>query len=152
MARRLPSLPIRRRGALRGGECRRGGFQWRKGLAELAGEGQSTVDGPETWVRLGVASKTELRLMVPDYFGHVAGNPDVGSGFGDLAIGVKQQLGPTPGGFDVSLIVSLSLPTGAEAISSHGYDPFVQVPWSRALSANWTAAGMLSAYFPTQDG
>jgi len=41
---------------------------------------------------------------------------------------------------------------GAEAISSHGYDPFVQVPWSRALSANWTAAGMLSAYFPAQDG
>jgi hypothetical protein len=26
----------------------------------------------------------------------------------------------------------------------------LQVPWSRALSANWTAAGMLSVYWPTQ--
>jgi hypothetical protein len=35
-------------------------------------------------------------------------------------------------------------------VSSGGYDPALQVPWSRALSANWTAAGMLSMYWPTQ--
>ena len=69
-----------------------------------------------------------------------------------LTVGMKQQLGPTPGGFDVSLVLSLSLPTGARAISSHGYDPSVQLPWSRALSSNWTAAGMLSVYWPTEDG
>ena len=73
------------------------------------------------------------------------------SGFGDLTIGMKQQLGPTPGGFDVSLVISLSLPTGASAISSDGYDPS-QLPWSRALSSNWTAAGMLSVYWPTDQG
>jgi hypothetical protein len=28
----------------------------------------------------------------------------------------------------------------------------VQLPWSRALSSNWTAAGMLSVYWPTQAG
>jgi hypothetical protein len=64
---------------------------------------------------------------------------------------VKRQLGPAAG-FDVSLVVSLSLPTGAAAISSHGYDPAAQLPWSRALSPNWTAAGMLSVYWPIQDG
>ena len=98
-------------------------------------------------MRFGVASKTELRLTVPDYFGQVGGE----SGFGDLAIGVKQQLGPAAG-FDVSLVLSLSFPTGARGISSGGYDPSVQLPWSRALSANWTAAGMLSVYFPTEQG
>ena len=63
---------------------------------------------------------------------------------------MKHQLGPTPGGFDVSVIVFLSLPTGAHTVSTHGYDPGVQLPWSRKLSANWTAAGQFAVYWPTQ--
>lgn len=130
-----------------------GTLQAENGFADTVNQGQRTLDGPETWLRFGIASKTELRLIVPDYFDQSAARPAMtGSGFGDLAIGVKQQLGPTPGGFDVSLVASLSLPTGAKTISSHGYDPFVQLPWSRAISPNWTAAGMLSLYFPTQHG
>jgi hypothetical protein len=46
-------------------------------------------------------------------------------GFGDLVIVTKRQLGPARG-FDVSVIVSLSMPTGGSAVSSHGYDPFAQ--------------------------
>ena len=72
-------------------------------------------------------------------------------GFGDLVIVTKRQLGPARG-FDAAVVVSLSLPTGASAVSSHGYDPFVQLPWSRAFDANWTAAGILSVYWPTQNG
>jgi hypothetical protein len=125
-----------------------GSLQAENGFTEIVSQGQRTFDGPETLLRFGVASKTELRLTAPDYFGQVG----LASGFGDLVVGMKQQLGPTPGGFDVSLVVSLSLPTGAHAISSHGYDPFVQLPWSRALSSNWTAAGMLSVYWPTELG
>jgi Putative MetA-pathway of phenol degradation len=67
-------------------------------------------------------------------------------------IGTKLQLGPTPGGFDVSLILSLSMPTGSRAFSSGGYDPSVQLPWSRSISKNWTAEGMLSVYAPTLNG
>lgn len=129
-----------------------GTLQAENGLAETVSQGQRTLDGPETWLRFGVASQTELRLIVPDYFGAADASSGTSSGFGDMAIGVKQQLGPTPGGFDVSLVLSLSLPTGARNISSHGYDPFVQLPWSRALSPKWTAAGMLSVYWPTQHG
>jgi hypothetical protein len=125
-----------------------GSLQVENGFADTASRGQTTFDSPETLLRLGVASNTEVRLTLPDYFG-VTG---MSSGFGDLTVGMKQQLGPTAGGFDVSLVVSLSLPTGARAISSHGYDPSVQLPWSRALSSNWTAAGMLSVYWPTQQG
>lgn len=123
-----------------------GTIQVENGFADTVSQGQRTLDGPETWVRIGVASKTELRLIAPDYFGPQG----MGSGFGDLAVGVKLQLGPLYG-FDVSLVLTLSLPTGARAISSHGYDPSVQLPWSRSLSANWTAAGMLSVYGPTED-
>ena len=88
-----------------------------------------------------------MRFTAPDYFHNLTTGQ--GSGFGDLAIGIKQQLGPTHG-FDVSAVVFLSLPTGANFVSSGGYDPGLQIPWSRAVSANWTAAGMFSVYWPTQ--
>ena len=121
-----------------------GSLQAENGLTDTVSHGH-TLDAPETLLRFGVAPKTELRLTAPDYFGQVG----MSSGFGDLTIGVKQQLGPTPGRFDVSLVVALSLPTGASAFSSHGHDPLVQLPWSRELSSKWTAAGMLSVYWPT---
>jgi hypothetical protein len=129
-----------------------GSFQMENGFLESSGQGQSIVDGPETLVRFGVATRTELRFTVPDYFYNlnVTGSP--GSGFGDFAVGVKQQLGPTPGGFDVSAILFLSFPTGARTVSSGGYDGGLQVPWSRPLSARWTTAGMFSLYWPTQGG
>jgi len=123
-----------------------GSLQFEDGFTDTVNTGLRTLDGPETLLRFGVASTTEFRVTTPDYFSE----SNAISGFGDLSIGMKQQLGPTPGGFDVSLVVSLSLPTGARAISSHGYDPSVQAPWSRALSANWTAAGMFSVYWPTE--
>jgi hypothetical protein len=124
-----------------------GSLQFEDGFADTVSQGQSVWDGSETLLRLGVASKTELRLVAPDYF-----SPQLTpAGFGDLGIGMKQQLGPAAG-FDVSVVLSLSLPTGANAISSHGYDPSVQLPWSRALSSKWTVAGMLSVYWPTEFG
>jgi Putative MetA-pathway of phenol degradation len=107
------------------------------------------VDGPESLVRLGIAKKTELRFTVPDYFHNLNTGWGSGSGIGDCVVGVKQQLGPL-GKFDVSVVGFLSVPIGANTVSSGGYDPGLQVPWSRALSANWTAAGMSSLYWPTQ--
>jgi hypothetical protein len=127
-----------------------GAFQAENGFLETSGQGQSVVDGPESLVRIGVAKRLELRFTLPDYdyYLNTPGGP--GSGFGDFAFGIKEQLGPTRGGFDVSAILFLSFPTGARTVSSGAYDPGLQVPWSRALSAKWTAAGMFSLYWPTQ--
>lgn len=127
-----------------------GSLQTENGFLETSSQGQNVLDGPESLIRFGIAKRTELRLTVPDYFHNL--NTVGGSGFGDFAVGVKEQVGPTPGRFDVSVILFLSFPTGANAVSSGGYDPGLQVPWSRALSANWTAAGMFSVYWPTQGG
>jgi hypothetical protein len=69
-----------------------------------------------------------------------------------MAIGVKQQLGPTSDNLNLAAILFLSFPTGASAISSHGYDPGLQLPWSRQLSANWTASGQAVFYWPTLAG
>jgi len=125
-----------------------GSLQMENGFLETGSQGQSILDGPESLLRFGVAKRTELRFTVPDYFHNLSARG--GSGFGDLAFGVKEQLGPTPGKFDLSAILFLSFPTGANGVSSGGYDPGLQVPWSRALSTNWTAAGMFSVYWPTQ--
>jgi hypothetical protein len=123
-------------------------FQAENGFLETRSQGQSVFDVPETLLRLGLATRTELRLTLPDYYDNqTLGSP--ASGFGGLALGIKQQIGPLRG-FDVSIVAYLTFPTGAAAVSSGGYDPAVQVPWSHALSANWTVAGMLSVYWPTQ--
>lgn len=127
-----------------------GSIQLENGFLETSSQGQSIVDGPETEVRFGVASRTELRFTVPDYYHNLSTTGGLGSGFGDFAFGVKEQLGPALGGFDVSAILFLSFPTGAHTVSSGGYDPGVQIPWSRALPAKWTAAGMFSMYWLTQ--
>jgi hypothetical protein len=128
-----------------------GGFQFENGMLMTDAAGQWTFDAPETSFRYGLFAKTELRLAPPDYFYNFPAFPGAVSGFGDMSIGVKQQLGPV-WGFDVSLIVFVSLPVGAQRISSGGYDPGLQLPWSRKLSTNWTAAGQLATYWPTIAG
>jgi Putative MetA-pathway of phenol degradation len=127
-----------------------GSLQFENGFQETGNGGQRSFDFPETSVRFGVANKTELRFGVPDYFQNDDTSSGFASGFGDLSLGFKQQLGPTRGGFDVSVIPSVSFPTGANAISSHGYDPTVQLPWSHSFKKNWTAAGMFSLMWPTE--
>jgi hypothetical protein len=125
----------------------RGYFQVENGMLFTRSNGDTIVDLPETSLRFGLLDRTELRFSVPDYFQTLSGGSL--SGFGDSAIGVKQQLGPTHDNFNFAAILFLSLPTGSNAISSHGYDPGLQLPWSRALSANWTASGQAAFYWPT---
>lgn len=130
----------------------KGDFQAENGLLITNTQGQSILDLPETALRFGVLDQTELRLSAPDYFDSFSTSKAAPAGFGDIAIGIKHQFGPISGSFNLSGILFLSLPTGAEAISSHGYDPGLQLPWSRALSANWTAGGQVAFYWPTQEG
>jgi Putative MetA-pathway of phenol degradation len=125
-----------------------GGFQVENGFLATNTGNQFVLDFPESNFRYGLLSKTELRLEAPDYFSNLPSTNGSVSGFGDLAIGVKQQLGPIAG-FDLSAIVFVSFPTGASAISSHGYDPGLQIPWSRSLSKNWTVGGQVAFYWPT---
>jgi len=127
-----------------------GSLQAENGFLETDKQGQNIADGPETLVRFGVATRTELRFTAPDYYYDLNGGGR-SSGFGDLAIGVKEQLGLTPGEFDVSATLFLSFPTAADTVSSGGYDPGLQLAWSCGLSPKWTPAGMFSLYWTTQD-
>jgi hypothetical protein len=93
-----------------------GSLQFENGFQETGNGGQRIFDLPETAVRFGIPSKTELRFAAPDYFFNDDTASGFANGFGDLSVGFKQQLGPTRGGFDVSLIPSVSFPTGANLI------------------------------------
>jgi hypothetical protein len=128
----------------------RGDLQFENGFTETGSKGQHSFDCPATLVRFGLGSTTELRFNTPDYFQNINTGGGFSSGWGDLALGVKQQLVAKDGSLDASLVVSLSLPTGVNAISSHGYDPQFQAPMSYPISKNWTVAGMLSLSWPTQ--
>ena len=101
-------------------------------------------------MRFGLSTRTEFRIVVPNYLGGISGQNS--TGFGDMALGMKQQLGPLPGGFDLSVIVTVSLPTGARRVSSHGYDPFIKFPWSKELKAGWSIGGMQSLFWNTDAG
>ena len=120
------------------------------GFTETENQGQQGFDLPETLVRFGLTPKTELRFTPPDYYHNFDAGTGFGTGWGDLSLGLKQQLLASSTGFDASLIVALSFPTGANAVSSHGYDPQFLLPWSHPLPKNWTAAGMFSLLWPTQ--
>lgn len=126
-------------------------LQFENGLNETAEQGQRSWDLPQTLVRYGATSRTELRLTAPDYNWNAAEGHTFATGQGDIAVGVKEQLGPVHG-FDLAAIATLSFPTGAMGTSSQGYDATLQLPWSRKVSKSWTADGMFSVAWPTQNG
>jgi len=128
-----------------------GSLQLENGFAETEAGHKWGADLPETWMRWGIPAKGEVRFAVPDYFTNDQTATGYASGASDVVLGFKQHFSPVKG-LDVSVIPSLSFPTGSNAISSHGYDPSLQIPWSRGLSRNWTAAGMFSVAWPTQPG
>lgn len=128
----------------------KGSLQFENGATWTTDHSNQSVDFSETLVRFGISTRTELRLVTPNYFKDVTGADE--SGFDDIAVGVKQQLGPLWGHFDLAVIVALSLPTGAPAISSHGFDPFVKFPWSKELAQGWSLGGMQSFFWNTTAG
>lgn len=52
----------------------------------------------------------------------------------------------------MAVIAALSLPTGADRISSHGFDPFIKFPWSKDLAKGWSIGGMQSFFWNTKAG
>jgi Putative MetA-pathway of phenol degradation len=129
----------------------KGSLQIENGATWTSDHGSQSLDFSESLIRFGASSQTEIRIVAPNYFGSISG-PDSPSGFGDIALGMKQHLGPLPGGFDLSVIAAISLPTGASRVSSHGFDPFIKFPWSKELSAGWSLGGMQSLFWNTDSG
>jgi hypothetical protein len=121
-------------------------LQVENGLTWTADHGNQAFDASETLMRFGLLTRTEFKIVVPNYFASISASNGV-SGFGDLACGIKQELGPLRGNIDLSVIAALSFPTGADRVSTDGFDPFMKFPWSRELPGGWSVGGMQSLFW-----
>jgi len=125
-------------------------IQTENGLTWALQDGQQTVSGTESLLRLGVGPRFELRFGLPDYFLNVSPGSRP-RGFNDSSLGFKQQLGPLPGKIELSVIVASSFPTGTSGVTTHGVDPFLKLPWSRDLHSGWSVGGMQSFFWTTEN-
>jgi hypothetical protein len=128
----------------------RDSLQIENGFTQSNDHGVGTFDFSESLARYGLTDRTEVRIGVPNIFVGDEG-PTGLSGISDLTLGIKQQLGPLPGKFDLAVIAGLSFPTGGKSETSHGFDPFIKFPWSRGLTEHWSLGGMISGFWDTVD-
>ncbi|SRR5579859_5219546 len=125
-----------------------GSLQIETGAGVLRGGGVTSLDAPETRLRLGIQSCTEVVVDLPDYthaFGQGA------RGFGDAAAGIKHQFDGLPEPFQLWAAAGVALPTGARAVAGRGAQPYVQVPASVELEEGVTLAAQYVATFHPGD-
>jgi len=128
-----------------------GSLQAENGITWTFNGSNNTVATCQSLLRFGLTGNTELRLATPGYQSSVWGTGEA-SGFSDVSIGIKQQLVPQSSGFELSVILAASLPTGSASQTSHRVDPFVKFPWSHELGHGWSIGGMASLFWPTEQG
>lgn len=125
-----------------------GSFQAENGTNWTVSHGSNLLDGSNTRLRLGAAHCTEFLIDVPNYVGSINGSQP--SGFSDVVVSFKRQLS-VPFGFDLSATAGLGFPNGSSKISDHGYQPYIQAPWSYKISNGWAAGGMFTlSWFPSE--
>ena len=107
--------------------------------------GATTLDFPETNLRVGVTPALEADIVLPDDFQVRGGN----HGFGDGAIGVKYQFYQSKdGNTKASAAPSVSLPTHT-AFSSGHVDPTLLLGIQTASGSRWSLASNLILSDPT---
>ena len=122
--------------------------QLETGLTLARGPGSQNLSGPEALLRLGIGSRTELRLGLPNLNQSRQGGASA-RGIGDTYVGAKLQLGPLRDGTDVALIPALWLPTGARGFTSRAADPEFKLCVGRTLGGAFSLSGMLYVSNPT---
>jgi hypothetical protein len=124
-----------------------GSLQVENGLDWNAQHGSNAFDVTNTRVRLGIYHCTEFVLDVPSYVEAFDGSRP--SGFTNVVVSFKRQL-PAPFGFDLSATGGLGFPSGQPKVVGHGYQPYIQFPWSHPITGDWQVSGMFSVtWFPS---
>ncbi len=119
------------------------GIAQTRALASAGGE--TTLDFPETNLRVGVTPALEADVVLPDFFQVRGGD----HGFGDGAVGVKYQFYQSKdGNTKASAAPSVSLPTHT-AFSSGQVDPTLLLGVQTASGSRWSLASNLVLSNPT---
>jgi hypothetical protein len=123
-------------------------LQAENGVDWMVRHGSNLLDGTNTRLRLGIARCTEFLIDAPSYFLSINGSQP--SGFSDVVASFKRQL-PVPWGFDLSATAGLGFPSGSSKISGHGYEPYIQFPWSHEIADGWQVVSMFTlTWFPSE--
>lgn len=104
---------------------------------------------PESLLKLGVTSNTELRFSVPNFncFRHRRDGVLMNQ-FGDIAVGISHHR-LLPGKIDMAIIPTLNLPTGANPVSSNSLDPQFRVVAAKSTTPRLTLASQIDARWYT---
>lgn len=111
------------------------------------GGASQTTDAPETLLRTGLDSKTELRLTLPNYL-WPSGND---SGFTDGAIGLRRKLYQSST-LKIALTPTLTVPLKTAVTSSGHVDPSLNLSGQLSSGARWSVQSNLILSYPTQSG
>ena len=111
------------------------------------GGASQTTDAPETLLRTGLDSKTELRLTLPNYLWPSGSD----SGFTDGAIGLRRKLYQSRT-LKVSLTPTLTVPLKTAVTSSGHVDPSLNLSGQLTSGARWSIQSNLILSYPTQNG
>ena len=127
----------------------KGSLQAENGINWTGGH-EASLDGPDTRMRLGLASCTELFVDLPDYARPLTGS-GIG-GFSGVAPGIKRQFDMLPDGVTASAAAGILLPVGTSRSSADRYGSYIQFPWSVDMGEPWKINGMVTAeWFPRDD-
>ena len=123
----------------------KGGFQFESGISYEgdAADGISSrgVGAPSALLRLGLGRRTELRIGGDGFVSEASQGGRV-SGYSDLEIGGKVRiLNQDQIGVDMAILPAVSVPTGADAFTSGGFDPSVKITWAREMPAGFGLTG-----------
>lgn len=111
------------------------------------GGASRTTDAPETLLRTGLDSKTELRLTLPNYLWPSGSD----SGFTDGAIGLRRKLYQSRT-LKIALTPTLTVPLKTAVTSSGHVDPSLNLSGQLTSGARWSIQSNLILSYPTQNG
>jgi hypothetical protein len=106
-----------------------------------------TLDGPQARIRFGAFRCGELLVDLPNYSQSFAGRG--GTSSSPVVISIKRQLFEHATAFSASATVGVGLPNTSAPPAAGGYSPYAQLPWSRALSEEWSLSGMVTVTWAT---
>jgi len=124
-----------------------GSVQVEAGLTYSSARPTVAFGAPELLVRYSLSPLVEARFGLPNHE-TVRGGGQTTSGWTDSSIGVKIQLGPTPDGTDMALILATFLPTGSDGFGSRVWEPEFKFCASRELSPGVSLSAMLAGSAP----
>lgn len=125
---------------------------WSLETVAAAGASLHTHTVPGFLARVGVSGALEARVGFAGF--QFTNQPVLGGdeGLGDMELGFKYRLGAARGWLpDVAVIAAVSVPTGADGVTSGRVDPTVLLTVSRPLSDRVSVGSNLGSSWTTTD-